>query len=122
MKRFLALSLLPLLFLGCSSITNLTPSKYPRNSTGFYHVEAAWRTQQRTIREDSIKPIVMIGENTYEMTKVPVVSNRWETVVPIPADKSAIHYKFRFDYKVNAFPAKHDDSKMSVEYKLGVTE
>ncbi len=122
MKRFFALLLLPLLFAGCSSITNLTPAKYPRNSTGYYHVEAAWRTQQRSIREDSIKPIVMIGNDTYEMTKVPIVRDRWETVIPVPAEKSGAHYRFRFDYKVNAFPVSHPDSSMSPEYKLEVTE
>ena len=122
MKRFFALLLLPLLFVGCSSITNLTPSKYPRNTTGMYHVEAAWKTEQRSIRADSMKPIVMIGQNTYEMTKVPVVRDRWETVIPIPADKNAAHYRFRFDYKVNAFPVGHEDSSMSPEYKLEVTE
>jgi uncharacterized protein YceK len=122
-KIFLSFLLVaPLLISGCSSITNLTPSKLPRNSTGFYQVEAAWHSRQRTIRYDSMKPLVMVGTETYEMRPVPRVENRWETMIPVTADKDMIRYQFKFDYMVNSIPRALPDSKLSPEYKLSIVD
>jgi uncharacterized protein YceK len=115
---FLAVATLALA--GCSSITNLTPSKLPRSRTGLYQVEAAWHSRQRTIIDQSMKPLVMIGNDTYEMRRVPMVENRWETMIPVPADKDYVRYQFKFDYMVNAMPRAHADSKLSPEYKLSI--
>jgi uncharacterized protein YceK len=122
-KLFLSVLLVaPLVLAGCSSITNLTPSKYSRNSTGLYPIEAAWNSHQRTIREDSFKPLVMVGNDTYEMRRVPKVADRWETMVPIPADKDSIRYQFKFDFLVNAIPRPQPDSKLSQEFKLQIVD
>ena len=59
--------MLPLVLAGCSSITNLTPSRLVRNDSGFYRVEAAWQTREQAIRPESIKPLVMVGFDTYPM-------------------------------------------------------
>src|SRR3954471_4636860 len=118
-KIFLSvLALSTLILAGCTSITNLTPSKLPRNSTGFYQVEAAWNSRQRTIRDESMKPLVLIGNEVYEMRRVPRVENRWETMIPVPPSVGAVRYQFKFDYMVNAIPRALPDSKMSPEYKL----
>ncbi len=122
-KIFLTLlAVAPLVIAGCSSITNLTPSKLPRNATGFYQVEAAWNSRQRTIRDESMKPLVLIGNEVYEMRRVPRVENRWETMIPIAPDKDAVRYQFKFDYMVNSIPRALPDSKMSPEYKLQIMD
>ena len=113
---------MPLAFAGCSSITNLTPSRLTRNSDNLYHVEAAWQTREQAIRPESLKPLVMVGFDTYEMRPELVVSNRWETFVPVPADQSLLHYRFKFDFRRNTISAPQDDSKMSPEFTLQIID
>ncbi|MEO5803371.1 MAG: hypothetical protein ABIR24_07550 [Verrucomicrobiota bacterium] len=122
MKKFLLLLLAPLLLTGCSTITNLTPGHQPRNTTGLYPVEAAWDSRQQSIRPQSIKPSVMVGHESYPMRKTPLMKNRWETLVPIPADKNAINYQFKFDFEYNAIPQPRPDSILSREYKLEIMD
>ena len=120
-KKTLSTLLLPLFVAGCTSISNLTPSQYPRNSTGYYRVEAAWHTRQQTIRPDSITAAVKVGPESYDMGRIPVVTDRWETFIPVPADKDVIYYHYKFDFLDNAFGAPRADSLMSPEYKLQIT-
>ena len=120
MKKFLLLLLTPLLFAGCSTITNLTPGHQPRNTTGLYPVEVKWDSRQQTIRPQSIKPSVMVGLENYSMRKTQKMSNRWETLVPIPADKSVINYRFKFDFEYNAIPQPRPDSILSREYQMEI--
>ncbi len=124
MKKILVLLLAPLALTGCaSSIVNLTPSQMARNSDGFYHLEAAWQTQEQAIRAESIKPIVMVGYDTYEMRPELVVSNRWETYVPVKADQNVLHYQYRFDFLRNTvLSAPQGDSKLSPPFTLHITE
>jgi hypothetical protein len=121
-KMSFALLLLPLALAGCSSITNLTPTRLERNSSGFYRVEAAWQTREQAIRPESIKPLVVVGSETYEMHPEEVVSDRWETFVPLPADQNLLHYHFKFDFLRNAMSAPVADSKMSPEFTLQVID
>ena len=121
-KKILVLLSLPLALAGCSSITNLTPTRLPRNDAGFYRIEAAWETREQAIRPETIKPLVMVGHETYEMRPELVVSNRWETFVPLPVDQSLLHYRFKFDFQRNAISAPVEDSKLSPEYTLQITE
>lgn len=121
--RKIVLSLLataPIILAGCSSITNLTPSKLPRNQSGYYQVEAEWHSRQRTIRPETMHPVVLVGNEVYDMRRVPIVENRWETMIPIPADKDYVRYQFKFDYYVNAIPRAVPDSKLSPEFKLEI--
>jgi hypothetical protein len=120
MKKLLLLLLTPLLFTGCSTITNLTPDKQPRNAAGLYPVEVAFDTRQQSLRPQSIKPSVLVGVESYPMRKTPLMKNRWETLVPIPADKNAINYHFKFDFEYNAIPQVRPDSIMSREYQLEI--
>lgn len=120
MKKFLLLLLTPLLLAGCSTITNLTPERQPRNATGLYPVEAAFNTRQQTIRAQSIKPLVMVGLDSYPMRKTSLMKNRWETLIPISPDKTAINYRFKFDFEYNAVPQVRPDSILSREYQLKV--
>lgn len=123
MKKIFILLVVPLALAGCSSsIINLTPSRLARNSEGAYRVEAAWRTSEQAIRPESIKPSVMVGFESYEMHPEPVVSNRWETFVPVPADQTLMHFRFRFDFTRNTIPAPVEDSKLSPEFRLEIVD
>lgn len=122
MKKFLLLLLTPFFLAGCSTITNLTPAKQYRNASGLYPIEAAFATRQQSMRKDSIKPSVLIGNETYPMRKTPLVKNRWETLVPIPADKKSIDYHFRFYFEYNAIPQVRPDSISSREYHMEIVD
>jgi hypothetical protein len=112
-----------LLIVGCNSITNLTPTKLPRNAAGLYPVEAAWNSRQQSIINSSIEPKVIIGiDNNYPMRPVPLVSNRWETLVPVPASQKEVYYRFKVDYLYKSIPNPRKDSKLSPEYKLEIID
>ena len=117
------LSLLAVLGTGCatSSITNLTPSDFPRSSSGFYRVEAAWRSNQRSIREETLKPAVIIGMMRYPMRSVPYTKGRWETMIPVEPEREVVYYRFQFDFIQNAIPKGRPNSKRSPEYQLKIT-
>ena len=122
MKKIFYLLLLPVLLAGCTSITNLTPSQYPRDPSGSYRVEAQWKSNRQAIRPDSFQPLVIIGFATIPMRPVPVVQDRWEAFIPVPADKDFVLYRYKFDYVVNAISKPHPDSLMSAEYTLKIGE
>lgn len=111
-----------LLLTACSSITNLTPSRQARNAAGLYPVEVAWQTREQAIRPASVTPLVLVGLESYAMKPTPLVSNRWETLIPVPLDKNAVRYRFKVDYEVNAIPARRKNSLLSPEYKLEIIE
>ena len=48
------------------------------------------------------------------------MTNRWETLVPVPPDKNYINYRFKVDYEYNRFGPKGKGSKLSPEYKLSI--
>lgn len=124
MKKLWPVALASLLLAGCTSttITNLTPSRLPRNANGLYPFQAAWKSNQQSVRPESIKPYVMIGLDSYPMQPTPLVKNRWETLVPIPADKTVVNYRFKFDYDYNSIPVPRPNSKLSTPYQLQVLE
>jgi hypothetical protein len=122
MKNLWPLGLFPLFLAGCATITNLTPSQLPRDSSGQYLVEAAWDSREQALREQTIKPSVMIGQEFYPMKRTLLMTNRWEGLIPVPADKDSVIYRFKFDYEVNAIPRPHPDSKLSKEYKLKIVD
>jgi hypothetical protein len=119
-KKIFSALLLPLLLAGCSTITNLTPSQYPRNPSGYYRVEAAWRTKKETIRPDSITVTAQVGPDNFDMRKVPVVDGRWETFIPVPAGVNEVYYHYKFDFLKDAFGPPQPDSLMSREYRLKI--
>lgn len=120
--RHLILFTLPLLLVGCatSTITNLTPAQMSRNADGLYPVEAVWQSSQQSVIQDSIKPYVVVGLEAYPMRPTPLLQNRWETLVPIPASKDHIYYQFKFDYEYKGMPARRSDSVLSPEQRLDI--
>jgi len=124
MKKFLPLILVPLLLVGCttSSISNLTPSRLPRKDNGQYQFGVEWTSRQQSLIKDSIKAYVLIGLDQYPMERTPLLTNRWETLVPITTDKDSVIYRYKFDYEYQGFPDRHPDSKLSKVYQLFLLE
>ena len=121
MKKFFGLLMLSALLTGCTSITNLTPSHYPRDPSGFYRVEAAWYSQKEVIIPGSFKPLVVVGGfDAFPMQPVPLVQDRWEAFVPVSADKDLILYHYKFDFVEKAIGGKRPNSLMSPDYELKI--
>ena len=127
MKKASIRLLLPLLAIatllaGCTStsITNLTPSRYPRNPNGLYPFHVELKSNQQSLRRESIKPFVVIGMDAYPMQPTAMMKHRWETLVPVAADKPVVNYKFKFDYDYNSIPIRRPNSKMSQPFQLHI--
>lgn len=103
-------------------ITNLTPSQLPRDASGFYPVEAAWRSNQQSLIKESIRAYAVVGDEVYPMQPVPLVADRWETLVHVPADRRMITYRFRFTYACRDIPSPRTDSRLSPIYSLRIVD
>jgi hypothetical protein len=124
-KRLSPVLLLGLLVAGCSTttITNLTPEKEFRNPNGLYSLEAAMTSRQQTLRWNSIRPQVVVGSEFFPMRPTSLMTNRWETLIPVPPGNNVIEYRFKFDFDYNDFgsPGK-SDSKLSKVYRLQILD
>ena len=120
----LSLGILLVLLAGCTSnkISNMTPKVLHRTPDGLYTFEARWDTNQRAFLDDTMKPFVVVERDFHSMQRVALTTNRWEAVVPVPADKRFLNYRFKFDYLVNGFGKKHPDSRMSPTYQVEIVE
>jgi hypothetical protein len=122
-KKFLPL--LPLLLLtGCAgTFTRLTPLQQPRNANNLYPVEAVFNSSQQSLRWDSIQAFVLANGTLYPMRPVPIVKNRWEGLVPVPAGANSVSYRFKFDYSYNNFGTDpRPNSVFSPLYVLKITD
>ena len=110
------------LFLGCvqTTITNLTPHRMPRNKTGFYPVEMIWTSNQTALRRETVKPVVLVGTNAYPMRRTQLLTNRWETLVPIGMKANGLRYRIKVNWKFNAIPVPQPNSQLSREFLLQV--
>lgn len=123
LKKCLSLLALPLLIAGCAShFTNLTPRQQLRNENSFYPVDVAFKSQQQSLRWDSIRPYVLVGTNFYAMRPTLLMNNRWETLVPVPPGTNLVRYRFKFDFEYNAFARRKTDSATSAEYSLQILD
>lgn len=124
LKRFLLL--LPVLLLaGCATatFTRLTPNVQPRNANNLYPVEAIFESQQQSLRWDSIQAYVLVNGQPLPLRPVPMVKNRWEGLVPVPAAVNTVNYRFKFDYLYNNFgTAPKPNSVSSKVYTLKVMD
>jgi hypothetical protein len=109
---------------GCMTrrITNLTPRQTTRAADGLYRFEVRWDSNQRAIREDSFKPYVVVEMGFHPMQRTLLTTNRWEALVPLPADRKFVNYHFKFDYQYNSFGKPRPDSRTSPTYQLEVLE
>jgi len=120
LKKLLPLLVVSSLLVGCTTptVTNLTPSRQVRKENGQYPFEVQWNSRQQSLIKESMKAYVVIGLDRYPMQRVAMLTNRWETLVPIPADKDVVTYQFKFDYDYRGIPARQSDSKTSKYYQL----
>lgn len=110
-----------LVLTGCSTtITNLTPGSQPRNANNLYPFEVQFKTSQKTIRENTIQPYVVIGAETYPMQPAPMLKNRWEAQVPVAATNNHVYYRYKFDYKYDRIPKPAESSRLSPTYQLEI--
>ena len=124
-KKLSPVVLLGLLLAGCatSTITRLTPRQVPRSTDGWYPIEATLHSDQQSLRWETIEASVLVGQQTYPMHMTPLMTNRWETLVPIPAGVDTIQYQIKLDYYRNAWGVPpQEDSMVSRVYKLKVTD
>ena len=126
-KNLALISLVLTMFLGCnsrsltkSSITNLTPPTLTANEAGLYMVECYWRSNQQSLKEDTIKAVVRIGTEDFPMRKTPKLPNRWEALIPVDPAKGWIEYRFKFDYEYAAIPERRKDSRLSEPFQLKI--
>ena len=123
LKKILPLLLAPLVLAGCNAtLTNLTPQTQARNPDNLYPVEVALSSRQQTMRWDSIRPQIVVGNNFYPMRPTPLLTNRWEGVVPVPAGTNLVHYRYKLDYQFNRMGRPGADSALSPLYTLKIVE
>ena len=124
LKRILPLVLAPLLLGGCTTatLTNLTPQQQVRNANNLYPVEVALASKQQTMRWESIHPQIIVGSEVYPMRATPLMTNRWEGLIPVPAGTSSVRYYYKLDFLENAFGPPQPNSVNSKEYTLRILE
>lgn len=121
LKKLSPVLILSLLLTGCAAtLTNLTPLRQVRNSNNLYPVEVALSSRQQSLIWSSIRPKIVVGKETYEMHPTPVVTDRWEGLVPVPPGASAVRYRYKFDFDYYDFGQLKTDSAMSEEYTLRI--
>jgi len=124
LKRFLPLLSL-VLVAGCATgtFTRLTPGQQPRNANNLYPVEAAFDSNQQSLRWDSVKAYVLVNGQPLPLRPVPLVKNRWEGFVPVPPTANGVNYRFKFDYLYNSFGTEpKPSSALSKFYTLKVID
>jgi hypothetical protein len=122
MTVFLLAVLSVALFVGCTTttLTNLTSTTVPREANNIYRIEYQWNSTQQTVIDESIAPYVVVGAESYPMTRVRFTKNRWEAWVPVSSTKDYIVYHFKVDYKYRRFGSAGESSQLSPEYKMFV--
>ena len=124
LKKFLPF--LPVLLLaGCTTagFTRLTPAQQPRNPDNLYPVEAAFDSQQQSLRWDSIQAYVLVNGQALPMRQVALMKDRWEGLIPLPPGANSVNYRFKFDYLYNNFgSAPNPNSVSSKIYTLKVVD
>jgi len=74
------------------------------------------------MRWESIKPQIMVGSQLYTMRLTPLMTNRWEGLIPVPATTNLVHYRYKFDYNFNAMGPPQPDSALSPMYTLKIVD
>jgi hypothetical protein len=122
-KKSLPVLCLSLLLAGCASqLTNLTPQQQTRNATHLYPVEVCFDSRQETIRWQSIKPKIVVGSEVYDMRPTPLMTNRWEGLIPVPPGATEIRYHYKIDFQFNRMGKPGSDTALSREYTLHITQ
>ena len=122
-KKYLPVLFLPLLLAGCTTtITNLTPQLQTRRADNLYPVEVALDSSEQALLWETIRPQILVGGQAYPMRLTPLMTNRWEGLLPVPASQDAAHYRYEFDYDYNTMGGPRSRSLASPEYTLRILQ
>jgi hypothetical protein len=121
LKKSLPVLFLSLLLVGCATqLTNLTPDQQHRNANNLYPVEVAFDTRQETVRWQTIRPQILVGSELYPMRSTPLMTNRWEGLLPVPPGTSIVHYRYKLDFEYNRMGKPGNDTALSPQYTLRI--
>jgi hypothetical protein len=111
------------LLAGCTgTLTNLSPNYQVRRADGLYPVAVAFDSRQGTLRWDTIKPSVLVDGNLYPMRPTPLMTNRWEALVPVAPGVKQVEYRYKLEWQYNAIPAPLKDSQLSKKQVLHILD
>jgi hypothetical protein len=74
------------------------------------------------IRSKSLSTRASKRTDLYPMRPTPLMTNRWEGLVPVAAGTNIVHYRYKFDFDYNAMGKPKQDSAMSPEYTLRILD
>lgn len=122
MQHWLALAALAALT-GCTgTLTNLTPHFQNRRADGLYPVSVAFDTEQQSLRWASLKPYVIADNAMIPMRQTPLMTNRWETLLPVPAGKKSVEFRYKMEWEYNAIPVPEKESMISQKQVLTIID
>ena len=112
------------LLAGCSTtgtFVRMTPEVQPRNDSNLYHVEVTFHSSRQALRWETVQGYVIVDGKVFPLQPVPIVQNRWEGFVPVPATQDAVSYRFKFTYLYNVMGATpQPGSELSPIYHLKI--
>ena len=122
-KKSLLLLPVLVLFVGCAAVgSNISAQRQVRNPENLYPVEVKFDSRQQSLRWETIKAYVIVGKESYEMRKIHLMNNRWEALIPIPANVNTIAYHYKFDYLYNDFGGPKQGSASTRTYALEILD
>jgi len=122
-KKLLPLCLAVLVLAGCSTtITNLTPSQQTRSKAGLYPFEVMYECTQQSAVKETVRAFVQVGLDEYPMQRTALMNNRWETLIPVPANQEFVNYQYKFIYEYRSMPNRKEDSKLSAPFRLQILD
>lgn len=112
---------------GCTSITNLGSDHHVRNASGLYPVAIGWDSNQRSLRPDSLQPVVLTDfqATSYRelpMTPVPGAVNCWTALVPVPKGVNFLNYRVKMNFQYDRFPKPGKDSRLSPPFQFQIID
>jgi hypothetical protein len=92
-------ALLLLLLSGCNlKITNLTPDTVPQNPSQIYTITASFHASTQ-VETATIKPVIVIDGQKYDMKRSPAGVDLWEFEYQLPAGRTNASYYFICEYR-----------------------
>ena len=127
LKKILPILMLPLFLAGCqSTLTNLSATKQPRNANNLYPVEVSLKSNQQSLQWNTIKPYIKVNGQLLEMRHTPLMTNRWEGLIPVPAGATSVDYQYKLDFEFyrldKQFGIPQTDSVLSRSYRLQIVD
>lgn len=112
-----------LLMVGCAAVgSNLSAQRQIRNNNNLYPVEVKFDSKQQALRWDSVKAYVMVGKDVIEMRRTHLMNNRWEALIPVPAEVHSVSYHYKFEYLYNDFGGPSKGSASTRGYTLQILD